>query len=225
MDDMMPTTKKYPPSYTAQVSEIRNVRYQMIHIQPLLYKISWDPGYLDTEMSGESGQNSLHFSRNTSKEETAIQLDSPRKYRVVWGPNQDQAINSTLWKKSPGLRPRINPIFTETKVLRNGETSILLKSLKPGKQYVVMVQTLASTPTSNSIDTLDSKEISFTSSSEGLPSSMHNMADKQSMRIGREFYLYFETPRSSPAAESLRLVQRSMNKFHGTSPIFSPVII
>ncbi|TPP61356.1 hypothetical protein FGIG_01612 [Fasciola gigantica] len=136
-------------------------------------------------------------------------------YRIVWGPSRDKPIGSSLWKMWPGLRPRLDPGMAETKVLRNGETSIILSSLAPETQYVVKVQAITRTDVQQHSD--HAAHVDDLPGNQGLnqmlmqsPTSITNgRGDDQILLASKEVFMYFKTPRISQSYESSNPVHHS----------------
>ncbi|VDP66327.1 unnamed protein product [Echinostoma caproni] len=193
--------------------EPQQLAHRLIQTSPLSYNITWlpglsgtgeDPSRPRTNRSNQSVTLADPHKRGTEIQ-TVISGSEPTRdihYRVVWGPSRDKPIGAALWKTWPGLRPRLDPGLAETKVLRNGETSIVLSSLAPETQYVVKIQAITGTyrqsesdgpiPVDRLTDPGMNRETIRISSS---PSELSLLASK-------EVFLYFKTPRTAQSFEA-----------------------
>ncbi|KAF8564862.1 hypothetical protein P879_09149 [Paragonimus westermani] len=200
------------------IPEPQKLSHRLVRATPLSYNISWLPGDSQPQMLKNAGEAGTKLDKKFDQTNTGIQkLSRPRfrigksveddtkptHYRVVWGPSRDKPINPSLWKLWPGLRPRLDPSRAETKVLRNGETSLLIGPLLSATQYVVKVQAISSDSPGGREDQSPSSLTAshrIGSQSNQLPmrSSSYEVF-KNYPATSNDVYLYFVTPTTTEA--------------------------
>ncbi|KAF5406459.1 Anosmin-1, partial [Paragonimus heterotremus] len=204
------------------IPEPQKLSHRLVRATPLSYNISWLPGDSQPQVPRNAVEAGTKSDEKFDQTNVEIQKSSrsrfrfgksveddirPAHYRVVWGPSQDKPINPSLWKLWPGLRPRLDPSRAETKVLRNGETSLLIGPLLSATQYVVKVQAISSdSPFGHEDHSPSSVKSSHRIGSQSNQMSMRSSSYevfKYYPATSKDVYLYFETPMTTAALYAL----------------------
>ncbi|KAA0191891.1 hypothetical protein FBUS_01510 [Fasciolopsis buskii] len=218
--------------------EPQKLTHLLVRTTPLSYNITWLPSLSGAKdlprphTNGSKQTDDIEGSKGhrTADQSSASDFNSINPmhdvhYRIVWGPSRDKPIGSALWKMWPGLRPRLDPGLAETKVLRNGETSIVLSALAPETQYVVKVQAITRTdaqpsdraasvdhlPTNRAINrmTMRSSTTTTTTTSGSNSDGGGGRGDDQMFLTSKEVFLYFKTPRIAQSYKPGSSVERA----------------
>ncbi|GAA48420.1 anosmin-1 [Clonorchis sinensis] len=208
-------------SETVNIPTPRNLKYHLVKSAPLVYNITWLPGR-EMDETRPKHDTFIRAEQMVSEKLRSVNFDTKHNlmhYRVIWGPSRDKPISPNLWKLWPGLHPRLDPANSEAKVLRKGETSLLISPLSAGTQYIVKVQAI--NPTSVVSATIDDEAFAtrhLTDPGRVVMRSTSPGSQVSLPMVSKEAVLYFETPTTTHSGVSppdLRTVPAKSDRLSG----------